>query len=233
MSMPVIAMPCNPITMAQAVTDLLESIALEETALSHILNAEGEKIQKVLAQLDAEIDVATEDAYTGPLRLDHTSVKVTADGYATKTKALAATRTYPNLSEADVSLIPKTIQENGKTLELADVQWDSAQQTDVDGTVTRYCATASYTGSSSYQYATGYTVTANYSGTVARTDCETVTYTAIFGSMPAPEGDSAGEVTDTATTAKPMDTTPLVIGAVVLAIAVGGVFGVKKLKERR
>ena len=50
MSMPVIAMPCNPITMAQAVTDLLESIALEETALSHILNAEGEKIQKVLAQ---------------------------------------------------------------------------------------------------------------------------------------------------------------------------------------
>ena len=54
MSMPVIAMPCNPITMAQAVTDLLESIALEETALSHILNAEGEKIQKVLAQEPAD-----------------------------------------------------------------------------------------------------------------------------------------------------------------------------------
>ena len=77
------------------------------------------------------------------------------------------------------------------------------------------------------------TVTANYSGTVARTDCETVTYTAIFGSMSAPDGDSAGEAADTATTAEPMDTTPLVIGAVVLAIAVGGVFGVKKLKERR
>ena len=54
MSMPVIAMPCNPITMDQAVTDLLESIALEETALSHILNAEGEKIQKVLAQEPAD-----------------------------------------------------------------------------------------------------------------------------------------------------------------------------------
>ncbi len=33
----------------QAMTDLLASIALEETALSHILNAEGEKIQKALA----------------------------------------------------------------------------------------------------------------------------------------------------------------------------------------
>ena len=31
----------------QALTDLLESIALEETALAHILNAEGEKIQEI------------------------------------------------------------------------------------------------------------------------------------------------------------------------------------------
>ena len=49
MSMPVISMPCNPITMCQAVTNLIESIALEETALSHILDAEGEKLQKAIA----------------------------------------------------------------------------------------------------------------------------------------------------------------------------------------
>lgn len=35
----------------QAVSDLFESVALEQTALSHILNAEGEKIQKAI-QLD-------------------------------------------------------------------------------------------------------------------------------------------------------------------------------------
>jgi len=29
----------------RAITDLIESIALQETALSHILNAEGEKMQ--------------------------------------------------------------------------------------------------------------------------------------------------------------------------------------------
>lgn len=34
---------------AQAVTDLFESVALQQTALSHILNAEGEKIQKALS----------------------------------------------------------------------------------------------------------------------------------------------------------------------------------------
>lgn len=49
MSMPVIKAPENPISTCQAVTDLIESIALEETALSHILNAEGEKIQAALA----------------------------------------------------------------------------------------------------------------------------------------------------------------------------------------
>ncbi len=49
MSMPVIKAPDCPISPCQAVTDLIESIALEETALSHILNAEGEKIQAALA----------------------------------------------------------------------------------------------------------------------------------------------------------------------------------------
>ena len=54
MSMPVISMHPNPITMCQAVTDLLESIALEETALSHILNAEGEKLQRVIGLEDVD-----------------------------------------------------------------------------------------------------------------------------------------------------------------------------------
>lgn len=32
----------------QAITDLIESVALQETALSHILNAEGEKMQAII-----------------------------------------------------------------------------------------------------------------------------------------------------------------------------------------
>ena len=37
-------------TRCQSITDIIMSVALEQTALSHILNAEGEKIQKVVAE---------------------------------------------------------------------------------------------------------------------------------------------------------------------------------------
>lgn len=136
---------------------------------------------QVLQALEAEMEVTTADGYAGTLRLDHTSVQVKTDGYATKTNSLSATRSYPNLSDADVSLVPKSIEDKGKTLTLADVQWSEEQYADgVGGTVTRYTATASYTGTSTSRYATGYTVTANYTGEVAKTGCDMVTYPAIL-----------------------------------------------------
>ncbi|MEG0770008.1 MAG: hypothetical protein RR825_02005 [Ruthenibacterium sp.] len=47
MSMPVITP--GTVTRSQAIADIIESVALEQTGLSHILNAEGEKIQAVVA----------------------------------------------------------------------------------------------------------------------------------------------------------------------------------------
>ena len=40
--------PCSELR-DQAITDLIESVALQETALSHILNAEGEKMQAMIS----------------------------------------------------------------------------------------------------------------------------------------------------------------------------------------
>lgn len=47
MSMPKIE--CTNIEKCYAATALLQSIALEEAAISHILNAEGEKLQKAIS----------------------------------------------------------------------------------------------------------------------------------------------------------------------------------------
>lgn len=197
------------------------------------LDSDTGKLEEVLKRLDPELELTTEDGYTGILALDYTSVTVEAAGYATKTSNLSASRTYPNLSDADVSLIPKSIEDRGKTLTLADVQWDSTEQMEAGGAVTRYTATATYAGTSKSQYATGYTVTASYVGQVARTDCKIVTYTAIFGSMEAAVKEEQSQTEGQ----KTQDSTnwPLVAGCVggIGALALGGAFAVKKLKGRR
>lgn len=57
MGMPVI-IP-GTATRCEAIGDLVESIALEETALSHILNAEGEKLQTLIATAATADDLLT------------------------------------------------------------------------------------------------------------------------------------------------------------------------------
>ena len=158
------------------------------------VDSDTNDLSKILKQLDPHRDVTTEDGHTGLLALDYTSVKVEAKGYKTNTRSL---------SDADLELIPKTITDGGKTLTLGAVEWSGGE----DGF---YTATARYTGTSSTRSATGYTVTASYTGQVAKTDCEVVTYTAIFGSVeltdaekdaqgsdrpetPAPDADHAGD----------------------------------------
>ena len=190
--------------------------------------SDTDNMEEILQGLEAELEVTTEEGYIGVLRLDHTSVQVTTDGYATKTRNLSATRTYPNLSDADLALIPKSIEDNGKELTLADVQWDSTEQTDgVGGIITRYTATASYTGTRSSRYATGYTVTADYTGEVAKPDCDVVTYTAIFGSTQASEGTAKSSVSLSAVKI------PLLAGGAAIALTAGGVFVFQKIKKRR
>ncbi len=93
------------------------------------------------------------------------------------------------MTDADLSLVPKTVTEGGRTLTLADVKWSGGE----DG---YYTATASYTGSVSSRYCTGYTVTADYTGEVAKTSCEIVTYTAIFGCSEVPYSDTSAPQED-------------------------------------
>ena len=140
------------------------------------LESKTKDMDAILPQLTATLEVDTEEGYTGILTLDTASIQVEAAGYSTSTRAVTAARTYPNLSDADVSLIPKSIEDGGRTLELANIQWQEAGEF--------YTATATYTGTASSKYATGYTVTAEYSGEVSKTTNDTVTYAAVFSANP-------------------------------------------------
>ena len=137
------------------------------------LDSESKDMEDIMPMLAATCEATTEDGYTGVLTLDTASIQVEASGYGTFTRNVSATRSYPNLSEADVSLVPKAIEDSGRTLTLADVQWQEAGGF--------YNATATYTGTATSQYATGYTVTADYAGEVTKTTSGIVRYTAVFG----------------------------------------------------
>lgn len=163
----------------------------QERAHTEMFTAESKTkdAEAVLALLPETREAATEDGFTGVLELRLDTVKVEPSGYGSATKELTAQRTYPNLADQDAAYIPKSVEENGKTLTLTDVQWTAGQ----DG---RYTAVAVYSGTATGSYVKGYTVTAQYSGTVSRTAVEKVQYTAIFTGTridPEPQPSAAPE----------------------------------------
>ena len=145
-------------------------------------NTKTKDTEAILKELPATVEYNGEDGYTGILILDTSSVQVEAAGYGSRSYDVSATRTYPNLSDADTSLIPKTVEENGNTLQLADIAWQTAAADQMTGQdlAMRYTAVATYTGKASSRYATGYVVTANYTGDVSKTTSDVIVYTAVF-----------------------------------------------------
>ena len=146
------------------------------------LDSATKDMGEIIKMLEPEREITTEDGYTGILKPDYTKITVEAAGYKTSSWTVSATRSYPNLSDADASLIPKSIQDSGRTLTLANVDWQEAGGF--------YNATAHYSGTANGRSATGYTVNVEYSGEIAKTNSDAVIYTAVFSSENASHGET-------------------------------------------
>ena len=155
------------------------------------LDSSTKDMAENIKMLEPEREIATEDGYTGILKPDYTKITVEAAGYKNNSWTVSAKRTYPNLSDADASLIPKTITDSGRTLTLAGVDWQEAGEF--------YNAIASYTGTASGRSVTGYTVSVEYSGEVTKTSRDTVIYTAVFSAENASHGETHLDPDPTAT----------------------------------
>ncbi len=156
--------------------DVLKNDQSETDSKEHIevvtVESSTDNMSEIIQQLEPALEVTTEDGFSGVLAPDYPDVKVEAAGYKTSSRTVTASRSYPNLSDADASLIPKTISDGGRTLTLADVQWQEAGG--------YYNASATYSGTATGKYATGYHVTVEYKGEVTRTRSDSVIYTAVF-----------------------------------------------------
>ena len=146
------------------------------------VESKSKNIGDIMPLLAKTKDITTADGYNGTLNLDESSIKVEAKGYKSGNKTIQASRTYPNLLNADLAYIPKSITENGAELELADVNWqrDMTYNPDDYAIGERYLAEALYEGTKKYSYVTGYTVTAEYNGEVTKETVQKDVYTLTF-----------------------------------------------------
>lgn len=146
------------------------------------VESQSKNIGDIMPLLAKTKVVTTNDGYDGTLSLDESSIKVEAKGYKLGSKTVQASRTYPNLLNADLAYIPKSITENGTELELTDVNWqrDLTYNPDDYAIGERYLAEALYRGTKNYSYVTGYTVTAEYKGEVAKETAQQDIYTLTF-----------------------------------------------------
>lgn len=144
--------------------------------------------QTVISNFKPTIEISTEDGYIGTLEFDYTTLNVTAAGYGTQSYTITESRTYPNLMDADTSLVPKTITKDGSTLNLTNISWQTSASDNIDGhdLAVRYTANATYSGTGTKTYTKGYTATATYKGEIKKVVNDTITYTAVFHEVPKP-----------------------------------------------
>ena len=146
------------------------------------LQSDKKDMESVLALLPQEREFVTDDGLTGTLTLKLDTVRVEPSGHGKSTRQLTAARSYPNLAGQDTEFIPKSIEDNGHTLTLESIDWQTDNTADVDGyaIADRYTAVATYTGTATSSYVKGYTVSADYTGTVSHIALDRVRYVAIF-----------------------------------------------------
>ena len=86
--------------------DIIKEDQTETDTKEHIevitLETDTSDMAEILQLLEPELEITTEDGYTGVLTPDYPSIQVEASGYGTSSRTVSATRTYPNLSSADV-----------------------------------------------------------------------------------------------------------------------------------
>jgi LPXTG-site transpeptidase (sortase) family protein len=169
-----------------ALTDITKNRVAGRDAKAHTetvtVDTDTNDLNAVIARLSPTLEYQSEDGFAGTLALNLASVKCEAAGYKSSGCTVSATREYPHLSNADTSLIPKTITENGRTLALEDVTWETQSTVNVDyeDIPESYRAVAQYTAKASKTVVTGYVTTADYIGEISRTTAGDTVYAAHF-----------------------------------------------------
>lgn len=165
-----------------------ERIEVKEHTEEVSVQSNTKDLEKNIKLFEPTIEYKDEEGYEGTLHIDINSIETTTDGYKSTSSKLQEVKTYTGLEYNDPSLVPSTIQKNGKTLTAVDIQF-AGEGDVVNGSIpASYSATVTYSKTLYSKVPTGYTVKASYSGEVEKKDLEDVTYTVTYlGSEAQPE----------------------------------------------
>ena len=162
-------------------TDIVKTENAVEESRPHteIITVETDKndLTLILQQLKPTVEY-DDGVFRGTLALDHTTINTEASGYVPKSYTVSEVKTIGQLDRNDMSYVPSTTVKNGRTLTLANVEWQ-VTGTDLVGEAlvpSSYQAVATYSAKATYQAATGYVTTAEYTGEVTHEGVESITY---------------------------------------------------------
>lgn len=184
----------------------------------------------ILEQLEPTIEY-DDGTFKGTLALDHTSIATEAAGYTTKSYTVTETKTISQLDRNDMSYVPATTVKDGRTLNLANVEWQ-VTGTDLVGETlmpSSYQAIATYSAKASYNAATGYVTTAEYVGDVTHEGVESVTYVLTYLGEPATADGATDMVASVGTFFSTNWPFLLAGGGLIAAVVCGGLL----LRKRR
>lgn len=131
----------------------------------------------LLALMGDKLSYSDADGYKGELSLVPESLSVTETGKEPYPYTVTDTKYIEDLENKDWALIPKTIQKNGLTLALRDVDWQTEGYNEAS---ISYTAIAKYSAVASGTKTSGYLATGTFTGEVVKQTAGKNTYTIVY-----------------------------------------------------
>jgi len=202
------------------------------------LSTQTNDLETIIRLLSPTLEYLRDDGYFGVLALDISSIQIVSQGTTSSNFTATRTREFPHLSNADTSLVPRTIEEGGRTYSLTNVEWRNQTTTPIDyrQVATTFTAVATYSRVGTRTATIGYTTTATYRGQISRIAVGRTEFTAHFIGIPIvmpmltmgqTADDGTAENGETGTTAQttpaPEQVTPIIENVTVEHVHIGGI----------